>query len=163
MPSEGAPTAKERLAWLAIQDNAVLAQSFVAGLTPQEFAADRLTFYAVTWDLEIISESARRLRGAQHERFPDLEWRQIEDSANVYQHVAESRACLTLEDRVPDLLAAANMALESPLPPTHYSGSAATTLKPLTCARGSPQARRAGHRHSEDPSLRIPSKSHLHP
>jgi hypothetical protein len=31
---------KERLAWLAIQDNAGLAQSFVAGMTPQVFATN---------------------------------------------------------------------------------------------------------------------------
>ncbi len=59
MPSDAGPTAKERLAWLAIQDNAALAQNFVAGMTPEAFAADRRTFYAVTRCLEIISESVR--------------------------------------------------------------------------------------------------------
>ena len=43
MPSEAAPTAKEQLAWRAIQDNAILAQSFVEDMTLQEFAADRRT------------------------------------------------------------------------------------------------------------------------
>jgi len=123
MPSKAAPTAKERLAWLAIQDNAALAQSFVAGMTPDAFAADRRTFYAVTRCLEIISEAARRLSGAQQDRFPELEWRQIEDSGNVfrhvYQHVAESRVWVTVQDRVPALLAAASSALESTLPRSH--------------------------------------------
>jgi len=116
MPSDGAPTPKERLAWLAIQDNALLAQSFVVGMTPQAFVTDRRTFYAVTRCLEIISEAARRLRGAEQERFPEIEWRQIEDSGNVfrhvYQHVAESRVWMTVEERVPALLAAANTALK---------------------------------------------------
>jgi uncharacterized protein with HEPN domain len=110
------PTANERLAWLAIQDNAALAQTFVAGMTPQEFATDRRTFYAVTRCLEIISEAARRLRGAQQDRFPHLEWRQIEDSGNVfrhvYQHVAESRVWMTVQDRLPGLPSAANTALD---------------------------------------------------
>ena len=121
MPSDIAPTAKEQLAWLAIRDNAVLAQEFVAGLTPEDFAADRRTFYAVTRCLEIISEAARRLRGAQQERFPDIEWRQIEDSGNVfrhlYQYVAESRVWMTVQDRLPVLRAAANAALET-IPPS---------------------------------------------
>ena len=34
MPSEAAPTPKEELAWLAIQDNARLAQSFITVMTP---------------------------------------------------------------------------------------------------------------------------------
>jgi uncharacterized protein with HEPN domain len=123
MPSDAPPTAKERLAWLAIQDSSALAQSFVAGMTPQEFAVDRRTFYAVTRCLEIISEAARRLRGGQQDRFPHLEWRQIEDSGNVfrhvYQHVAESRVWMTVQDRVPAPLSAANAALDGEPPRTH--------------------------------------------
>ncbi len=123
MPSDVAPTAKERLAWLAIQDNAALAQTFVAGMTPEAFMTDRRTFYAVTRCLEIISEAARRLHGPQQERFPHLEWRQIEDSGNVfrhvYQHVAESRVWMTVHDRLPALLSAANAALEGAPPRSH--------------------------------------------
>jgi uncharacterized protein with HEPN domain len=85
------------------------------------FRNQRRTFYAVTRRLEIISEAARRLRGAQQERFPEIEWRQIEDSGNVfrhvYQHVAESRVWMTVEERMPALLAAANAALDG-APPT---------------------------------------------
>jgi len=118
MPSEAPPTPKETLAWLAIQDNAVLAQSFVVGMTVEEFAADRRTFYAVTRCLEIISEAARRLRGAQQEQHPELEWRQIEDSGNVfrhvYDHVAENRVWMTVHERLPALLAAAEAALPPP-------------------------------------------------
>lgn len=116
MPSEAvAPTQKERLAWLAIRDNGLLAQSFIAGMTPTQFAADRRTFYAVTRCLEIISEAARRLRGVQQDQAPGIEWRQIEDSGNVfrhvYQHVAESRVWMTVEDRIPALVQAAEQAL----------------------------------------------------
>ena len=123
MPSDASPTARERLAWLAIQDNAALAQTFVAGMTPEVFMADRRTSYAVTRCLEIISEAARRLHGPQQERFPDLEWRQIEDSGNVfrhvYQHVAESRVWLTVQERLPALLSAANAALQGSAPREH--------------------------------------------
>ena len=116
MPSErAAPTQKEKLAWLAIHDNAVLAQSFVAGMTETQFAADRRTFYAVTRCLEIISEAARRLRGVQQDQAPEIEWRQVEDSGNVfrhvYQHVAESRVLMTVRERLPALIQAAEEAL----------------------------------------------------
>jgi uncharacterized protein with HEPN domain len=123
MPSEAAPTPKEELAWLAIQDNAAHAQSFVEGMTAERFAADRKTFYAVTRCLEIISEAARRLGPTQQGRFPGLEWRQIEDSGNVfrhaYQHVAENLVWMTVKERLPDLLAAAETALGEVSPRTH--------------------------------------------
>lgn len=123
MRSDVAPTQKEELAWLAIQDNAVLAQSFVVGMTAEQFAADRRTFYAVTRCLEIISEAARRLRGVQQDQHPELEWRQIEDSGNVfrhlYQHVAESRVWMTVQARLPELLAAAEDALAAAPPRAH--------------------------------------------
>lgn len=123
MPSEVAPTRTEELAWLAIQDNAALAQSFVVGMSAEEFAGDRRTFYAVTRCLEIISEAARRLRGVQQDQHPGLEWRQIEDSGNVfrhvYQHVAESLVWMTVQERLPALLAAAEVALADTPPRMH--------------------------------------------
>lgn len=92
-----------------------MAQEFVQGVTAEQFARDRRTFYAVTRCLEIISEAARRLGASQKEASPELEWRQIEDSGNVfrhaYQHVAESRVWMTVHERLPALLAAATAAL----------------------------------------------------
>jgi len=115
MPSDGALTPQERLAWRAILDNAALAQSFVVGMSAEHFAEDRRTFYAVTRCLEIISEAARRLHGVQQDRYPHLEWRQIEDSGNVFRHayqtVAESRVWTTVHERLPALVAAAETAL----------------------------------------------------
>ena len=123
MPSDVTPTARERLAWLAIRDNAALAKRFVEGMTLEAFVDDRRTFYAVTRCLEIISEAARRLRGVQQERFPNLEWRQIEDSGNVfrhvYEHVAEGRVWMTVHERLPDLESTARTALEVVPPRTH--------------------------------------------
>ena len=73
MPSEAGPTRAERLALSAIHDNIRLAQGFVDGMTVDEFAQDRRTFYAVTRCLEIISEAARRLGPSQKETSPHLE------------------------------------------------------------------------------------------
>jgi uncharacterized protein with HEPN domain len=118
MPSEAQPTPKEALAWRAIRDNARLALDFTEGMTAEQFSADRKTFYAVTRCLEIISEAARRLRGPQQHRFPELEWRQIEDSGNVFRHmyqsVAEDRVFITVRERVPALLSVAEAALRQP-------------------------------------------------
>ena len=123
MPSDVAPTPKEELAWLAILDNARLAQEFVSGITLEQFADDRRTFYAVTRCLEIVSEAARRLRGVQQEQHPDLPWRQIEDSGNVFRHVyqqiAESRVWVTVSANLPPLIAAAQSALGETPPPRH--------------------------------------------
>ncbi len=123
MPSDVAPTQKEELAWLAILDNARLAQDFVSGMTLEQFAGDRRTFYAVTRCLEIVSEAARRLRGAQQEQHSDLPWRQIEDTGNffrhVYQKVAESRVWETVITNLPPLLLAAQSALGDTPPRTH--------------------------------------------
>lgn len=123
MPSEQALSRKELLAWRAIQDNILLANEFTADLTADAFAADRKTFYAVTRCLEIISEAARRLRGAQQDSHPNLEWRQIEDSGNFfrheYQYVAETRVLMTVRDSLPALLDAANIALGGAPARTH--------------------------------------------
>lgn len=121
MPSE--PTRKEELAWRAILDNALLAQTFCEGLSEDAFSRDRKTFYAVTRCLEIISEASRRLRGAQQDAFPDIRWRQIEDSGNafrhVYQHVAESRVWATIHGELDELILAANTVLGDGPPRTH--------------------------------------------
>jgi uncharacterized protein with HEPN domain len=123
MPSDAAPTPKEELAWLAILDNARLAQDFVSGMTLEQFANDRRTFYAVTRCLEIVSEAARRLRGVQQEQHLDLPWRQIEDSGNffrhVYQTVAETQVWMTVSAYLPPLIAAAEAALSETPPRTH--------------------------------------------
>jgi uncharacterized protein with HEPN domain len=54
-----------------IRDNVLLAQQFAAGLS-MAFKADRLTFYAVTRCLEIVSEAARRLPAELRARHPAL-------------------------------------------------------------------------------------------
>jgi uncharacterized protein with HEPN domain len=122
LPSE--PDRKEWLAWRAILDNCLLAQSFCAMLSVDEFAADRKTFYAVTRCLEIVSEASRRLRGAQQADHPWIRWRQIEDSGNVfrhvYQNVAESRVWAIVHGELNDLIAAANTVLgEEPVREHH--------------------------------------------
>jgi len=75
-----------RLALSDIRDNTRLAQDFLAGMSPDAFAADRRTFYAVTRCLEIISEVARRLPASVRNRHPELPWRAIMGAGNIYRH-----------------------------------------------------------------------------
>jgi uncharacterized protein with HEPN domain len=53
---------RTRLPLSEIRDSIRLALSFVTGMSPEAFATDRRTFYAVTRCLEIVSEAARRLQ-----------------------------------------------------------------------------------------------------
>jgi uncharacterized protein with HEPN domain len=57
-----------------IAENIELARSFVAGLSFDEFQADRRTVYAVVRCLEIISEASRRLPVDLKARHPDIPW-----------------------------------------------------------------------------------------
>ncbi len=80
------PSDRTRLALIDIRDNGRLAESFVGGMSADEFAADLRTFYAVTRCLEIVSEACRRLEPAVRERRPELPWRAIMGVGNVYRH-----------------------------------------------------------------------------
>jgi uncharacterized protein with HEPN domain len=100
---------KARLALFDIRDNAKWANEFVAGLSYDDFMADRRAFYAVTRALEIISEAARRLPQSFRDRHPELPWRAIMGAGNVYRHdydnVAEEFVWRTLHESVPTLRA----------------------------------------------------------
>jgi uncharacterized protein with HEPN domain len=91
-----------------IRDNILWAREFGAMLTFETFQASRLHVYAVTRCLEIISEASRRLPQDLRDRHPDLPWRGIMDSGNVYRHrydnVAESFVWATLQDHLTPLL-----------------------------------------------------------
>ena len=102
------PFDRERLALIAILDNARLAQAFAAGHSAETFEADQRTFYAVTRCLEIISEASRRLSSTLHDRHPEVPWRAIMGVGNVYRHdydnVDESQVWRTVHDSLPQLI-----------------------------------------------------------
>lgn len=62
------------------------AEEFVGAQTFDEFAANRLCFYAVVRCLEIISEASRRLPEALKERHPHIEWKGMAAAGNIYRH-----------------------------------------------------------------------------
>ena len=93
-----------------IRDNIHAARRFTAGLSYEAFAASRLTFYATTRALEILSEAARRLSPALRDRHPSLPWKQIMGIGNVLRHdyddVQEGMIWMTVQDHLDPLLAA---------------------------------------------------------
>ena len=99
---------KKRL--LDIRDNIYRARMFVAGLDYQAFRDNQLVFYAVTRALEIISEASRRLPDDMKARHPNIPWQEMAGAGNVYRHdyedVRERLIWGTMQNRLPDLLAA---------------------------------------------------------
>jgi uncharacterized protein with HEPN domain len=72
--------------------NIDLANSFAQGFDYERFQADMRTFYAITRCLEIISEASRRLSPEMKARPPDIPWRQVSGSGNIYRHDYEDVA-----------------------------------------------------------------------
>jgi uncharacterized protein with HEPN domain len=101
---------RARKALLDIRDNILFAQQWSAGLSLDEFIADRARFYAVTRCLEIISEASRRLPEDVAQRHPHIAWRDIRDAGNIYRHdydgVQERIVMATVRRSLPELLEA---------------------------------------------------------
>jgi uncharacterized protein with HEPN domain len=76
----------ERASLSDILFNIGLANSFAEGFDYERFLADMRTFYAITRCLEIISEASRRLSPEIKARHPDIPWRKVSGSGNIYRH-----------------------------------------------------------------------------
>jgi uncharacterized protein with HEPN domain len=72
--------------------NIDLAISFTQGFDYERFLVDMRTFYAITRCLEIISEASRRLSAETKVRHPDIPWRKVSGSGNIYRHDYEDVA-----------------------------------------------------------------------
>jgi uncharacterized protein with HEPN domain len=69
-----------------------LVDSFLDGLTFQEFTEDLRTLYAATRCLEIISEASRRLPADLKQRHTTIPWKDMAGAGNVYRHDYEDVA-----------------------------------------------------------------------
>ena len=107
----------ERDALEDISDNIARAMPFVDGLDLDAFLADDKTFYAATRCLEIISEASRRLPSSFKERFPEIPWRQVAGSGNIYRHayenIQERRIWATIHEALPALRAVVDAELNA--------------------------------------------------
>ena len=63
-----------------------LIEEFVTGMEFPDFQHDSKTRYAVVHALLIISEASRRLSEDLKSRHPDIPWRDIANSGNIYRH-----------------------------------------------------------------------------
>ena len=92
-----------------IGDNIARVRRFVEGFDIEGFIVDDKTFYAATRCLEIISEASRRLSPTFKERFPEIPWKQVAGSGNIYRHshenVQERRIWATIHEALPLLRA----------------------------------------------------------
>ena len=92
-----------------IKDNIQLAQSFVEGVTVDDFVDRTEKFYAVTRCLEIISEASKRLSAHLKQKYPELRWSEIAGAGNVYRHNYERVSAEviwgTVQNALPALLA----------------------------------------------------------
>ena len=82
----------ERISLSDILFNIDLARDFAEGFDYERFLADMRTFYAITRCLEIISEASRRLSFEMKARHPDIPWRQVSGSGNIYRRDDEDVA-----------------------------------------------------------------------
>ncbi|MCB1563997.1 MAG: DUF86 domain-containing protein [Alphaproteobacteria bacterium] len=62
------------------------AKAFVEGIDFKTFAQEPLYPYAVIRALEIISEASRKLPPEIKDKYPDIPWKQIAGSGNIYRH-----------------------------------------------------------------------------
>ncbi len=94
-----------------------LIEKFVKGLEFVVFQNDPKTRYAVVHALLIISEASRRLPDDVRKRHPDIPWRDIANSGNIYRHeyhnINDRMIWKTVADRLPPLKRAVKKELES--------------------------------------------------
>src|SRR5947208_1457140 len=110
------PSDRAHGALLDIRENILLAQEFLGGLTPETFAADTRTRYAVVRCLEIVSEASRNVAPAILARHPGIAWREIAAAGNVYRHayksVRDDLVWSTVRVALPELLRAVEAELD---------------------------------------------------
>lgn len=70
-----------------IVDNIEAITTFTAGMSFEEFRADRKTVYAVVRGLEIVSEASRRLPREVLDRHPEMDWAAVAAAGNIWNTV----------------------------------------------------------------------------
>ncbi|MER3434441.1 MAG: hypothetical protein C4288_13695 [Leptolyngbya sp. ERB_1_1] len=94
---------------LDMLDAAKLAQDFVAGITWEDFQIDLMRQAAVTRQLEIIGEAARRISATSQAELSTLPWREIIGMRNrisyEYDRLSSLRIWDTIQISLPQLIA----------------------------------------------------------
>ena len=99
-----------------ILHNIALIEEFTAGMDQAAFTQDAKTANAAERCLERISEAARKLGDLAGHRCPEIPWPSVRALGNLLRHeydtVDLARVWLTIEDDLPPLKAAVQMALK---------------------------------------------------
>lgn len=107
---------RERNYLLDMLNAAKLALDFVAGVSWEEFQLDLMRQAAVTRQLEIIGEAARRISETSRAEIPEIPWHQIIGMRNriihEYDRITLNRLWDTVQIAVPELITT----LESVIP-----------------------------------------------
>ena len=92
-----------------IAENIALAQSFIEGMSQQQFVDDLRTLYAVVRCLEIISEASRRIPADLKSDLIGIQWRDVATAGNLCRHeyraVTPDHVWITVKDHLPALQA----------------------------------------------------------
>lgn len=87
----------------------------MADFSLDTFEFNLRTLYALTRCLEIVSEASRSLTRELRDKYPDLPWRAIMESGNIYRHnydnVVEEFVWRTVHKSLAPLLAMAETEL----------------------------------------------------
>lgn len=98
-------------------ENAEAAREFLGEGSVAFLAGDRRTMYAIVRSLEIISEASRRVDEEARARHPQLPWRKIADSGNVYRHrydIVSAEMIWNTVHRLDEIIAMCRAELERP-------------------------------------------------
>jgi uncharacterized protein with HEPN domain len=82
---------KDRLIYLRdIVDNIERVDRFIATMSCAEFTHDEKTYFAVVRCFEIMGEAAKRIPQSIQEQYPDVPWKTLTDTRNVFIHAYAS-------------------------------------------------------------------------
>lgn len=96
---------------------AKLAQDFASGIEWEDFEADLMRQAAITREIEIIGEAARRISEESQAEVPDIPWHQIIGMRNRIVHEYDRLNLATIWQTVQNALPELIMILETLIPP----------------------------------------------
>ena len=82
-------------------------QEFLEGKTYEDFRKDKLLFYGVVKNIEIVGEAANNLTKELRAQHPEVNWKDVVGMRNVlvhdYYHIDARTAGQTAQDNLPEL------------------------------------------------------------
>lgn len=82
-------------------------QEFLEGKTYEDFRKDKLLFYGVVKNIEIVGEAANNLTKELRAQHPEVNWKDVVGMSNVlvhdYYHIDARTAWQTAQDNLPEL------------------------------------------------------------